>query len=148
MKSSALEILIVDDNPADVRLTKEMLRGATALNHVHVAKDGVEAMAFLHHEGKYGSAPTPDLILLDLNMPRKDGREVLEETKRDPELKRIPVVVLTTSAEEKDVLKAYDEFVNAYVVKPIHLEQFMKIVKAIDGFWLSVVKLPPKKNNA
>jgi two-component system, chemotaxis family, response regulator Rcp1 len=143
-RNSALEILIVDDNPADVRLTKEMLRGGGMPNDIHVAKDGVEAMAFVHHEGKFKDAPTPDLILLDLNMPRKDGREVLEEIKSDPELRRIPVVVLTTSAEEKDILKAYDEFVNAYVVKPIHLEQFMKIVKSIDDFWLSVAKLPPK----
>lgn len=140
-----LEILIVEDNPADLRLTVEAFKDANILNHINVAKDGVEAMAFLRHEGNYNDAPRPDLILLDLNMPKMDGREVLKKIKNDSELKRIPVVVLTTSADDKDVLRAYDSFVNAYVTKPVDLDQFMKIVKAIDDFWLSVVKLPPKK---
>ncbi len=139
-----LEILIVEDNPADLRLTVEAFKDAKMLNNINVAKDGVEAMAFLRNEGDYRDAPRPDLILLDLNMPRKDGREVLQEIKSDPELKRIPVVVLTTSADDKDILSAYDAFVNAYVTKPVDLDQFMKIVKAIDDFWLSVVQLPPK----
>ncbi len=139
-----LEILIVEDNPADLRLTIEAFKDAKMLNNINVAKDGVEAMAFLRNEGDYRDAPRPDLILLDLNMPRKDGREVLQEIKSDPELKRIPVVVLTTSADDKDILSAYDAFVNAYVTKPVDLDQFMKIVKAIDDFWLSVVQLPPK----
>lgn len=140
-----LEILIVEDSPADLRLTMEAFKGAKILSSVNVARDGEEAMAFLRHEGDYKDAPRPDLILLDLNMPKKDGREVLQEIKSDPELKRIPVVVLTTSADDKDILTAYDTFVNAYVTKPVDLDQFMKIVKAIDDFWLSVVKLPPKK---
>jgi two-component system, chemotaxis family, response regulator Rcp1 len=140
-----LEILVVEDNPADVRLTQEAFKNAKILNNIHVARDGVEAMAFLHRTDGYREAPTPDLILLDLNLPKKDGREVLKEIKTDDGLKRIPVVVLTTSADERDIHGAYDMYVNAYVTKPVDLDQFIKIVKIIDEFWLSIVKLPPNR---
>jgi len=143
-KCDTIQILMVEDNPADVRLTAEAFRDAKMFNCMNVVEDGEEAMAFLRREGKYEDAPRPDLILLDLNLPKKDGREVLEEIKSDPELKRIPVVVLTTSENEKDIMKAYDLNVNAYITKPIDLDQFIKIVEAVEGFWLSVVKLPPK----
>ncbi|MBI3398381.1 MAG: response regulator [Deltaproteobacteria bacterium] len=139
-----IEILMVEDSPADIRLTKEAFKDAKMLNNVHVVSDGEEAMAFLQHIGKHANAPRPDLILLDLNVPKKDGREVLAEIKKDPDLKRIPVVILTTSDDEKDVLKAYNLHVNAYIKKPVDLEQFMRIVEAVEEFWLSVVKLPPK----
>ena len=140
-----IEILIVEDNPGDVRLTQEALRDAKVRNHLSVAKDGVEALAYLHREGKYGSAPRPDLILLDLNLPRKDGREVLSEIKGDQKLKRIPVVILTTSQAEEDVLRSYDLHANCYVTKPVDLEKFIVVVKSIDRFWLTVVTLPPGK---
>lgn len=141
-KSKHVEILMVEDNPADVRLTMEAFRDAKVLNNLNVVADGEEAMAFLRHEGKYADAPRPDLILLDLNLPKKDGREVLEDIKQDPSLKRIPVVILTTSEDEKDILKAYDLHVNAYITKPVDLDQFIKVVEAVEDFWLSVVKLP------
>lgn len=143
-RSSMVEILMVEDNPADVRLTKEAFKDAKVLNNIHVAYDGEEAMSFLRREGKYADAPCPDIILLDLNLPKKDGREVLAEIKKDPDLKRIPVVVLTTSDDEKDIFRAYDLHVNAYVKKPVDLDQFMRIVEVIENFWLSVVKLPPR----
>ena len=139
-----VEILMVEDNPADVRLTREAFKDAKVLNHMNVVVDGEEAMAFLRQEGKYADAPRPELILLDLNLPKKDGREVLAEIKKDPELKRIPIVVLTTSDDEKDVLKAYDLHVNAYVRNPVVLHQFMKVVEAVEDFWLTVVRLPVK----
>ncbi len=139
-----IEILLVEDNPADVRLTKEAFKDAKVFNHMHAVHDGEEAMAFLQRAGKYANAPRPDLILLDLNLPKKDGREVLGEIKKDLDLKRIPVVVLTTSDDEKDILKAYNLHVNAYIKKPVDLEQFMRIVEAVEEFWLTVVKLPPK----
>lgn len=142
-----LEILIVEDNPADIRLTQEAFKDAKIFSNLHVARDGVEAMEFLRRTGRYAASPTPDLILLDLNLPRKDGREVLREIKSDDGLKRIPVVVLTTSADESDIYGAYDMFVNAYVTKPVDLDQFIKIVKAIDEFWLSIVKLPPNRRS-
>ena len=141
---SPIEILMVEDNPADVRLTIEAFKDAKVLNRMNVAEDGEAAMAWLRREGKYADAPRPDLILLDLNLPKKDGREVLAEIKADPDLKRIPVVVLTTSEDQKDILKAYDLHVNAYITKPVDLDQFIKIVEAVENFWLSVVKLPPK----
>lgn len=141
-KSKHVEILMVEDNHADVRLTMEAFRDAKVLNNLNVVADGEEAMAFLRHEGKYADAPRPDLILLDLNLPKKDGREVLEDIKQDPSLKRIPVVILTTSEDEKDILKAYDLHVNAYITKPVDLDQFIKVVEAVEDFWLSVVKLP------
>jgi two-component system, chemotaxis family, response regulator Rcp1 len=138
-----VEILLVDDSPSDVRLTKEAIKDFKMFNNVTVARDGVEAMALLHKEGKYSDAVRPDLILLDLNMPRKDGRETLAEIKADPNLRRIPVVILTVSKAEEDVLKAYDLHANCYVTKPMDIEQFSKIVKVIDDFWFSIVTLPP-----
>ena len=138
-----VQMLLVEDNPGDVRLTKENLRDAKIMVKLHVVGDGVEAMAFLRREGKHANAPRPDLVLLDLNLPKKDGREVLAEIKQDPDLKRIPVVVLTISNAEEDILKSYNLHANAYVTKPLNLEQFAKIVKAIEDFWLTVVKLPP-----
>lgn len=142
--SGMIEILMVEDNPADIRLTKEAFKDAKMLNNLHVVNNGEDAMAFLHRHGNYVNTPRPDLILLDLNLPKKDGREVLAEIKKDPDLKRIPVVILTTSDDEKDVMKAYNLHVNAYIKKPVDLEQFMRIVEAVEEFWLSVVKLPPK----
>ena len=139
-----IEILLVEDNPGDARLTLEAMREAKVHNRIHVVEDGVEAMEFLRRQGRFGDAPRPDLILLDLNLPRKDGREVLAEVKADPELKRIPVVVLTTSRAEEDVLRAYNLHANCYVTKPVDLEQFMKIVGQIDEFWVKVVTLPRK----
>lgn len=139
--TAPIEILLVEDSPADVRLTREAMKDARVRNNVHVAADGVEAMDFLHKRGKHASAPTPDLILLDLNLPRKDGREVLEEIKQTEALRRIPVVVLTTSQAERDILHSYQLNANAYVTKPVDLEQFLAAVKSIEGFWLEVVKL-------
>ena len=137
-----IEILLVEDNPGDVRLTMEALRDAKVRNNLHVAKDGIEAMAFLRHEGQYASAIRPDLVLLDLNLPRKDGREVLAEIKADPELKTIPVVVLTTSRSEQDVLQSYQLQANCYISKPVDLEQFITVVRSIEDFWLTIVTLP------
>lgn len=139
------EILLVEDNPADVRLTQEAFKDAKILNNIRVARDGVEAMEFPRRTGPFRDAPAPDLILLDLNLPKKDGREVLKEIKSDSGLRRIPVVVFTTSSDERDIHRAYDMFVNAYVTKPVDLDQFMNIVKVIDEFWLSIVKLPPHR---
>jgi CheY-like chemotaxis protein len=137
-----IEILLVEDSPGDVRLTIEALKEAKIRNTLHVARDGVEALDFLNRRGAFPDAPRPDLILLDLNLPRKDGREVLAEIKDHDSLKRIPVVVLTTSRAEEDVLKAYDLHANCYITKPVDFRQFMEIVKSIEGFWLTVVKLP------
>jgi len=137
-----VEILLVDDNPGDVRLTQEAFRDAKVQTNLHVASDGVEAMAFLQREGKYMDAPRPDLVLLDLNLPKKDGREVLAEIKDDPILKTIPVVILTTSASEADILRSYRLHANCYITKPFGLEGFLDVIKSIDAFWLSVVKLP------
>ena len=137
-----IEILLVEDSPADVRLTVEALRDAKVRNHLHVAADGVEALDFLRREGAHVNAPRPDLILLDLNLPRKDGREVLEEVKADPTLRRIPVVVLTTSEAEQDILRSYDLHANCYIRKPVDLDQFITVVRSIEDFWLTIVKLP------
>ena len=137
-----IEILLVEDNPGDVRLTIEALRDAKVHNRVNVAPDGVEAMAFLRQEGKHADAPRPDLILLDLNLPKKDGREVLAEIKADDRLKHIPVVILTTSRAEQDILKSYDLHANCYVTKPVDLDQFISVVRSIEDFWLTVVALP------
>ncbi|HLO33501.1 MAG TPA: response regulator [Anaerolineales bacterium] len=142
-----IEILLVEDNLADVRLTQEALKEEKLYNNLKVVNDGVEALAFLHREGKYADAVRPELILLDLNLPRKDGREVLREIKNDPELKAIPVVVLTISEAEKDILESYNLFANCYIVKPLDLNQFSKVVKSIQDFWLTIVRLPPKKGN-
>jgi two-component system, chemotaxis family, response regulator Rcp1 len=139
---SPIDILLVEDNPGDVRLTIEALKEGKVRNRLSVVCDGVEALAFLHQEGKYADAPRPDVILLDLNLPKKDGRAVLAEIKADPRLKRIPVVVLTTSSSEQDILKTYDLHANCYITKPVDLDQFMEVVKGIENFWLTVVKLP------
>ena len=140
-----IEILMVEDNPGDVRLTKEALAEYKIRNQLHVVEDGVEALKFLKREGEYHDAPTPDLIFLDLNLPKKDGREVLEEIKADPQLKRLPVIVLTSSSAEEDILRSYDLHANAYVTKPVRLQEFVDAVRAIEDFWLSVVKFPKRK---
>lgn len=137
------EILLVEDNPADVRLTEEALKNGKVLNNLSVVCDGVEALSFLSQKGKYSDAPRPDLILLDLNLPKKRGCEVLEEIKKDPSLRRIPVVVLSISKNEQDIMKSYDRHANCYITKPVDLDQFVKVVKSIEDFWLTIVKLPP-----
>ncbi len=136
------EFLLVEDNPGDVRLTREALNESKLRNNLSVVGDGVEALAFLRRAGQYANVPRPDIILLDLNLPRKGGREVLAEIKADPSLKRIPVVIITSSEAEQDVLASYDLHVNCYVTKPVDLEQFMKVVRSIETFWLTIVKLP------
>jgi CheY-like chemotaxis protein len=138
-----VEILLVEDNPGDERLTREALKEGKVYSNLHWVKDGVEAMEFLRREGRYKDVPRPDIILLDLNLPKKDGREVLQDIKNDDELKRIPVVVLTTSKAEEDVLRTYNLHANCYVTKPVDLEKFIVVVKSIDVFWLTVVTLPP-----
>ena len=140
-----VEILLVEDNPGDVRLTKEALREGKVYNNLHWAKDGVEALEFLRREGKYAEAPRPDIILLDLNLPKKDGREVLASIKNDDRFKQIPVVILTTSEAEEDVLRSYELHANCYITKPVDLEKFIVVVQSIDRFWLTVVTLPPAK---
>src|SRR5437899_1755492 len=137
-----IEILLVEDNPGDVRLTAEGLKESKVRNHLHIARDGVEAMEFLRREGRYVSAVRPDLILLDLNLPRMDGREVLSAIKSDSKLKTIPVVVLTTSRAEQDVLRSYELQANCYITKPVDLEQFITVVKSIEDFWFTIVTLP------
>jgi two-component system, chemotaxis family, response regulator Rcp1 len=138
-----VEILLVEDNPADIRLTREALHEGKVRNNLNVVVDGEAALAFLRREGNYVSATRPDLILLDLNLPKKDGREVLAEIKEDPSLKQIPVVILTTSNAEKDILQSYDLHVNCYITKPVQLTEFLSVVKSIDDFWLALVRLPP-----
>ena len=140
--SKPIEILLVEDNPGDVRLTKEALNEGKVLNKLHVVEDGVEALAFLNREGRYADVSRPELILLDLNLPKKDGRDVLAEIKANGDLRRIPVVVLTTSRSEEDILKSYDLNANCYITKPVDLDQFFSVVKSINEFWLSIVKLP------
>ena len=140
----SVEILLVEDDPADVLLTQEALLGSKIRNNLHVVDDGVEALAFLRQEGTYRDVPRPDLILLDLNMPRKDGREVLADIKEDPGLKTIPVAVLTTSSQDEDILKSYELHANCYITKPVGLEQFATVVQSLDDFWFTIVKLPPK----
>lgn len=137
-----VEILLVEDNYGDVRLAQEALKESKVANNLHVVEDGVEALAFLRREGKYADVVRPDLVLLDLNLPRKDGREVLMEIKADDQLKHIPVVVLTVSEAEEDILKSYSLHANCYISKPIDLDQFLKVVKSIEDFWLTIVKLP------
>jgi chemotaxis family two-component system response regulator Rcp1 len=139
-----IEILLIEDNPGDARLALEAIREAKVHNNLTWVADGAEAMAYLRKEGKHGKVSRPDLILLDLNLPKKDGREVLAEIKADDRLKRIPVVVLTTSEAEEDVLKVYNLNANCYITKPVDLEQFIKVVKTIEDFWLTIVKLPPE----
>ena len=137
-----IEILLIEDNPGDARLAREALRDAKVRNNLSWVPDGVEGLAYLRQEGKYSQASRPDLILLDLNLPRKDGRELLSEIKTDEKLRRIPVVILTTSQAEEDVLRAYHLNANCYITKPVDLEQFMKVVQTIEDFWLTIVKLP------
>lgn len=139
-----IDILLVEDNPADVRLAEEALKESKVKNTLFVVEDGVEAMAFLRQQGEYAGAPRPDLILLDLNLPRKSGREVLAEVKTDESLKRIPVVVLTASGAEEDIAKCYNHHANCYITKPLNFDQFMEVTKSIEDFWLTIVKLPPK----
>ncbi len=141
-----IDILLVEDNPGDVRLTEEALKEGKVANKVSVVADGMEAMDFLHRAGKYTSAPIPDLILLDLNLPKKNGREVLAEIKMDPKLKHIPIVVLTTSQAEKDIILTYNLHSNCYITKPVDFDQFIEVVKSIENFWFTVVKLPPKED--
>jgi two-component system, chemotaxis family, response regulator Rcp1 len=143
MFANPIEILMVEDSPGDVRLTLEALKEAKVLNNFSVVEDGVEAMAFLRREGKHADAPRPDLILLDLNLPKKDGREVLAEVKSDDSLKAIPVVVLTTSQAEQDIVRSYQLHANCYITKPVDLDQFMTVVRSVESFWLTVVQLPP-----
>ncbi len=140
--SNEADILLVEDNMGDVRLTQEALRESRIKNRLHVVNDGIDALAYLRKEGKYEKASTPDLILLDLNLPRMNGLEVLEVLKSHPTLRRIPVVVLTTSDSEADVLKTYDLHANCYIAKPLDLEQFINVIKSIQGFWFSIVRLP------
>jgi CheY-like chemotaxis protein len=147
MVVTPIEILMVEDSPGDVRLTREALRDAKMLNHISVAEDGVEAMAFLRREGSYADAPRPDLIFLDLNLPRKDGREVLAEIKSDPALADIPIVVLTTSEAEQDVLRSYQLHANCYVTKPVDLDQFMTVIKSVESFWLTIARLPSRNQS-
>ena len=144
MTGRPIEILLVEDNAADVRLTIEALREGKVRNNLSVARDGQEAMEFLNREGRYAEASRPDLILLDLNLPKKDGREVLAAIKADESLRRIPVVVLTTSSAEADILQSYTLHANCYITKPVDLEQFVKVVRSIDEFWLTIVRLPPE----
>jgi chemotaxis family two-component system response regulator Rcp1 len=145
MTSPIIDILLVEDNPDDVELTLEALSQTKLANRVAVVEDGVEAMAYLKRQGKYADAARPALILLDLNMPRKDGRQVLEEIKADSELASIPVVVLTTSQAEEDIVRSYQLHANCYISKPVDLTQFMKVVRAIDDFWFAIVALPPNQ---
>jgi chemotaxis family two-component system response regulator Rcp1 len=139
-----IEIMLVEDNPADVRLTRETLKEGKVRNNLHVASDGVEALAWLRREGKYARAPRPDMVLLDLNLPKKDGREVLAEIKSDPDLARIPVIVLTMSQSEQDILEAYEHRANCFITKPINLDEFIKVIRSIEDFWLTIVKLPER----
>jgi chemotaxis family two-component system response regulator Rcp1 len=140
--ASPIEVLLVEDNPGDVRLTREALKDARVLNHLHVVGDGAAAMAFLRRTGIHTGAPRPDLVLLDLNLPRKNGREVLEEMKGDPSLSHIPVVILTTSQAEQDILESYRLRANAFVSKPVDLGEFLRVVQSIEQFWLEIVRLP------
>lgn len=142
LKAKSVKILLVEDNPGDVRLTMEVLKEGKMLTHVSVVGDGVEALAYLRRQGKHADAARPDLVLLDLNLPKKDGREVLAEIKRDADLRRIPVVVLTTSSAEQDIVRAYDLHANCYINKPVDLEEFVKVVKLIEAFWFTAAKLP------
>ncbi len=144
LEAKVIDILLVEDNPGDVRLAQEALKESKVRNKLFVVEDGVEAMAFLRRQGRYADVPRPDLIFLDLNLPRKSGREVLADIKTDESLKRIPVVVLTVSRAEEDVIKCYNHHANCYITKPLDFNQFMEVTKTIEEFWLTIVKLPPK----
>lgn len=139
----SIEILLVEDNPGDVRLTQEAFKGGRLTNNLHVVQNGVEAMDFLRQRGRYQHAPRPDIVLLDLNLPLKDGREVLAEIKADDDLKRIPIIILTTSSDEKDIFAAYNLHANCYITKPLEMNRFIDIVRSIEGFWFQIVRLPP-----
>jgi chemotaxis family two-component system response regulator Rcp1 len=143
-----VEILLVDDNPGDVALTKVALRDARIMNHIHVASDGAEALAFLRRQGDFVDAPRPDLILLDLRMPRVDGHQVLAEMKADPELRRIPVIVMSSSSAEKDLVRAYDAQISAYLVKPSNFDEYFNAIRAVKELWFHIVALPPKARSA
>jgi two-component system, chemotaxis family, response regulator Rcp1 len=142
VNAKPIELLLVEDSPGDVRLTREAFKESRVLNHLHVVKDGVEAIAFLRKEGQYANVVRPDLILLDLNLPKKNGQEVLAEIKEDPGLKRIPVVILTVSKAEEDILRSYNLHANCFITKPVELDQFLTAIKGIENFWLAIVKLP------
>jgi two-component system, chemotaxis family, response regulator Rcp1 len=141
---SPIEILLVEDSPADIELTKLGFQEGKLANNLNVVRDGDEAMMFLRRDGQYANVPRPDLILLDLNLPGKDGREVLQDIKADPELKKIPVVILTTSQAEEDIMRAYGLYANAYMTKPVGFEQFAAVIKGIKDYWFTLVKLPPR----
>lgn len=142
--ATPIEILLVEDSLPDIDLTREALADAKVANNLHVARDGVEALEFLRREGPFGDVPRPDIILLDLNMPRMDGREALQHIKEDPKLSHIPVVILTTSQAEEDILRSYKLQASCYITKPVDLQQFLRVVRAVEDFWLSVVRLPPR----
>ncbi len=145
MNSRLIEILLVEDDVGDIDLTREALEDSKLQLHLNVVRDGAEAIAYLHREGEYANAPRPDLILLDLNLPRKDGREVLRYIKSDATFKQIPVVILTTSDTDEDILSSYNLGANCYVSKPLGMDEFVKIVRSIESFWFTIVKLPPKR---
>lgn len=144
LTSIPLEILLVEDSPSDAKLTAKTFSKAKIMNNLHIVEDGVEALNFLRQEREYVDCPCPDLILLDLNLPKKDGREVLAEIKKDPNFSRIPVVVLTTSEDEKDILESYNLQANCYITKPVNLNEFLQVVHLIENFWLTIVKLPTR----
>ncbi len=145
-KIRPVEVLLIEDNPGDIRLTKEAMKEAKIVNNLNVVEDGVEALDYLKKKGKYKDVNQPDLILLDLNLPKKNGREVLAELKQDVNLKQIPVVILTVSKAEEDIIKTYELHANCFITKPVDMDQFTKVVKSIDDFWFSIVKLPPNKD--
>lgn len=143
--ANPINILLIEDNPADIRLTQEVLKEGKINNVLNIATDGEEALCYLNKEGEFASSPTPDIILLDLNLPKKDGREVLSEIKSNPKLSQIPVIILTTSTAEKDIVTTYQHHANCYISKPVDFNQFIDVVRSIENFWLSIVKLPPTK---
>ena len=143
-RARPVEVLLVEDNPGDVRLTREALKDGKVSNNLSLAQDGVEALRFLRREGPYAEAPRPDVVLLDLNLPKKDGRQVLQEMKQDPALRTIPVVILTSSDAERDIAGAYELQANCYITKPVDLDQFITVVKSFEDFWFTIVKLPPE----
>ena len=142
-KLRPIEILLVDDNPGDIRLTQEALKESKVLNNIHIVEDGMEALDFLRKKGRFKNVITPDIVLLDLNLPKRNGREVLADIKADDFLKKIPVVILTMSRAEEDILKSYSLHANCYITKPVDMDQFVKIVRSIENFWFSIVRLPP-----